>query len=66
MSCGVGRRWGLDPVVLWLWGRPAAAASIRPLALELLYATDAAQKNKQKKLKINKNLVSGGCEGVVV
>ena len=27
-SCGVGCRCGLDPVLLWLWCRLAAAASI--------------------------------------
>ena len=32
LSCGAGRRQGLDPVLLWLWCRPAAAAPIRPLA----------------------------------
>ena len=34
MSCGVGRRWGLDLAWLWLWCRLAAVASIRPLAWE--------------------------------
>ena len=32
MSLSVGFRQGLDPTVLWLWSRPAAAASIPPLA----------------------------------
>ena len=32
VSCGVGRRHGLDPVLLWLWWRPAAVALIGPLA----------------------------------
>ena len=31
MSCGVGCRHGLDPMLLWLWSRPAAIALIRPL-----------------------------------
>ena len=31
MSCGVGRRCGSDPVLLWLRCRPAAVALIRPL-----------------------------------
>ena len=31
-SCGVGRRCGLDLVLLWLWHRPAATAPIRTLA----------------------------------
>ena len=57
MSCGVGRRCGLDPALLWLWCRPAAAASIGPLAWEPPYAAGAAQemaksqKAKKKKKK---------------
>ena len=47
-----GRRCGLDLALLRLWGRPAAAAPIRPLAWEPLYATGVAlktEKNKQPK-----------------
>ena len=44
MRCCVGHRCGLDPMLLWLWRRPAAAALIRPLAWELPYAADAALK----------------------
>ena len=33
-SCDVGRRLGWDPVLLWLWHRPAAVAPIRRLAWE--------------------------------
>ena len=40
MSCGAGRRHGLDPELLWLWGGPAAAALIRPLAWEPPYAAE--------------------------
>ena len=43
MSCGVGCRRGLDPVLLWLWRRPVATAPIRPLAWEPPYAAGAAQ-----------------------
>ena len=43
MSCGVGRRRGSDPALLWLWGRLVAAAPIRPLAWEPPYAAGAAQ-----------------------
>ena len=25
-SCGIGHRCGSDPILLWLWHRPAAAA----------------------------------------
>ena len=52
-SCGVGHRCGSDPVLLWLWRRPAATAPIRPLAWEPPYATGTAlkrQKTKKKKL----------------
>ena len=48
MSCGVGHRCGSDPVLLWLWYRPAAVAPIRPLAWELPNATSAALKSKKK------------------
>ena len=50
MSCGVGRRRSLDPVLLWLWCRLAATAPIQPLAWEPPYATGAAL----EKAKINK------------
>ena len=43
MSYGVGRRCGLDPVLLWLWCRPAATAAIRPLAWETPCAAGRAQ-----------------------
>ena len=53
MSCGVGRRFGLDPVLLWLWCRPVATAPIRPLAWEPPYATgEALEKAKRQKNKI--------------
>ena len=40
MSCGVGDRYGSDPMFLWWWHRPAAGAPIWPLAWELLYARE--------------------------
>ena len=46
---GVVHRHGLD--LAWLWHRPAATASIQPLAWERPYATGAAlKKNKTKNL----------------
>ena len=39
----------LDPGLLWLWCRWAAAAPIRPLARELPYAANGALKRKKKK-----------------
>ena len=42
VSCGVGCRHGLDPMLLWLWCRPAATAPIGPLAWEPPYAVVAA------------------------
>ena len=55
MSCGVGRRHGSDPVLLWLWRRPAAASPMGPLAWELPCAVGVAlkQKDQKKKKKIN-------------
>ena len=47
MSCGVGRRHSLYPVLLLLW--PAAAALIRPLAWELPCAVDAAPPKKKRR-----------------
>ena len=74
MSCGVGCRRGLDPMLLWLWlwlwYRPVATAPIRPLAWESPYAVGVAlkkqkqkaknkpKKNKQKKKKTTSLLVT--------
>ena len=59
MTCGVARRRGSDPALLWLWPRPAAAALIRPLAWDSPYAAGAAlektKKKKKKKKKKRKN-----------
>ena len=55
MSCGVGLRYSWDPVLLWLWQRPAAVVPIRPLAWELPYAAGVALKRRKKK-KIGMNL----------
>ena len=53
MSCGVGRRHGLDPVLLWLWPRLAATDPIRPLAWEPPYAMgEAPKRQKDKKKKV--------------
>ena len=54
MSCGVGRRRGSDPVLLWLWCRPAATAPTGPLAWEPPYATGMALEMAKKRQKIKK------------
>jgi len=62
VSCGVGRRRGSDPALLWLWRRPVATAPIQPLAWEPPYAAEAAQeiatttttKQQQQKTKKEK------------
>ena len=51
MSCGTGRRHGLDLALLWLWCRPAAVALIQHLAQELPYATGRALKKKKGRQK---------------
>ena len=54
VSCGVGRRHGSDPALLWLWRRLAATAPIRPLAWEPPYAVGVAlEKAKRQKKKEN-------------
>ena len=35
-------QWVKDPMLLWLWCRPARAALMQPLAWELLYAAGVA------------------------
>ena len=50
MSCGVGHRPSLDPVLLWLWHRPVGTAPIGPLAWEPPCAAGAAIE-KTKKIK---------------
>ena len=56
MSCGIGRRRGLDPALLWLWCRPVATAPIRRLAWDSPYAAGAAleqaKKKKEKKFSL--------------
>ena len=57
VSCGVGRRWGSDPALLWLWRRLAATAPVRLLSWEPPYAAAAALKrgvgNEKEFLGIN-------------
>ena len=45
-SCGVAHRCSSNPVLVWLWHRPAATALIRPLAWERPYAAGVALKSK--------------------
>ena len=43
-------QWVRDPVLLWMWCRPAAVALIWPLAWELPYAAGVALKSVKKNL----------------
>ena len=47
-------QWVKDPVLLWLWCRPAAVALIPALAWELPYTTNCGPKKKKKKKKKQK------------
>ena len=49
VSCGVGRRRGSDPTLLWLWYRLATIAPIQPLAWESPYAMGVALKRQKKR-----------------
>ena len=64
MSCGIGRRRGSDPALLWLWRRLAATAPIQPLAWEPPYAAGAAQEmaKRQKKKKKDRSSHFGTVE----
>ena len=44
MSYSVGFRHHSDPMLLWLWCKPAAAAPIQPLAWDRPYAAGVALK----------------------
>ena len=54
MNCGVGRRHGWDPVLLWLWCRLAAIAPIEPLAWEPPCAVGVDLQNNQVQRKKEK------------
>ena len=58
MSCGVGGRRGSDPMLLWLWHRPAVTAPIQPLAWELPYAVRWPKKEKKKRKKERREMAS--------
>ena len=58
VSCGVGRRCGLDPLLVWLWLWLAAVALIQLLAWELPYAVGSApKKQQQNKAKQNNSIL---------
>ena len=48
VSCDVGHRHGSDPILLWLWCRPAAVASIQPQAWKPPYTVGVALQRKKK------------------
>ena len=45
-------QWVKDPAMPWLWGRLAAVAPIRPLALQVQPSKDEKTKIKNKNKKI--------------
>ena len=51
MSCGADCRCGSDPVLLWLWRRPAATAPIRPLAWDPSYVAGSGPRKDKKERK---------------
>ena len=60
MSCGEDHRCSSDLELLWLWCRPMATASFRPLAWESPYAMGAAlEKPKKKKKRLSLIFTSG-------
>ena len=65
VSCGAGRRCGLDLALLWLWCRPVAIAPIRPLAGELPHAVGAALKRQKAKKKKKRTYIGFGLQWVI-
>ena len=59
MSCSLSSRPSSDPVLLWLWYRPAAVTPIQSLAWEFIFAGPKKQQQKNPKIK-NKNKIQGG------
>ena len=55
MSCGIGRRHGSDPELLWLWQKTGSTVPIRPLAWEPPYAVGVALEKAKKDQKKKKN-----------
>ena len=51
MGYGVGHRWGSDPMLLWLWYRPAATTPIQPLDWKPPYAEGVALKDNNNNNK---------------
>ena len=59
MTCGIGRRQGLDLALLWPWRRLAATALIPPSAWELPHALGVVLKRPKKEEKKSNTLLRG-------
>ena len=57
-------QWVKDPLLLWLWPRPAATAPIQPLVWELPYTLGEALKRQKKKKKTTTRMAET-CELVI-
>ena len=66
MSCGVVRRHGSDPALLWLWHRPVATAPIQPLAWEPPYAEGVALEMAKRPKKKEKKIAQTGFQIVTL
>ena len=68
VTCGVGRRLGLDPTRLSLWCRPAAVAPVGPLArgLHLLWQVWPWKPKKKKKKKERKGITAVIWQGRII
>ena len=67
MSCGVGRRRGLDPELLWLWHGPEAVALISTPSLGTsVWGGCGPKKQKKKRRKNHLLLMSKFLERQVV
>ena len=57
MSCGVGHRRGLDPMLLWLWHGLVATALTGPLAWEPPYAVGVALEKTEAETAIRLGII---------
>ena len=59
VSCGVGRRQGLDPALLWLWHRLAATADSTPSLGTSICRESSPRNGKKRTEKTNKKKFKG-------
>ena len=60
-SCGVGRRWGLDPKLLWLWQAGHCSPDLTPSLGTSMCCRCGPKKKKSTNQSINQNTLFNIC-----